>query len=124
MFKNLTDFSYKRDWKAAIGFYLAYFLLGLILGAIGGGLAGIQSGSTTFDQGYSQGVGVGAVIGVVYCLVIACLLLVKKKLYKNFGYILLGLLSGVLALFGGSLLGLIIPAIMTTKMSPSMEVTI
>src|SRR3989344_840855 len=115
MFKHLTNFSYKRNWKEAIGFYLAYFLVGIILGGIGGALYGIQLGATTFSEGFNGGLGIGAVVGIVYSLAIAILLLIQKKLYKNFGYIVLALLSGILAAFGGSLLGLVIPAFLTTR---------
>jgi uncharacterized membrane protein YoaK (UPF0700 family) len=115
MFKNLTDLSYKRNWKEAIGFYLAYLLLGFILGAVAGAFMAAQSGATTFDQGFNQGVSIGAMVGIAYSLIVACALLWKKKLYKNFGYVLLALVSGILAAFGGSLLGLIIPAVITTK---------
>ena len=115
MFKKLTDFSYKRGGKEAFGFYLAYFLVGLILGGIGGALSSVQSGATTFSQGFNSGLGIGAMIAIVYCLVIACVVLAQRKLYKNFGYVILALLSAILAAFGGSLLGMIIPAIMTTR---------
>ena len=121
MFKNLTNFSYKRNWKEAVGFYLAYFLVGLILGGIGGALSGIQSGASTFDEGFRSSLGVGAMVAIVYCLIIACLVLAQRKLYKNFGYVILALLSAVLAAFGGLLWGLIIPAFMTTRGVASTE---
>ena len=113
MFKNLTNFSYKRTWQEAIGFYLAFLLLSMILGAIAGALFG--GTANTFSQGFNQGVRVGAIIGIIFCLIISGLLLKEKKLFRNFGYILLALLSGILAAFGGSLLGLIIPAFITTR---------
>ena len=126
MFKNLTNFLYTRNWKEAIGFYLAYFLVGLILGGIlggiGGALAVIQSGATIFGDASNTGSLVGAMGGVVYSLAIAVLLLIQKKLYKNFGYVILALLSGILAAFGGALLGLIIPAFLTTRGTASTEV--
>lgn len=115
MFKNLMSFSYERNWKEAIGFYLAYFLLGLIFGAIAGALTAIVSGGNSYSQGYNAGLGAGAVVSVVFSLVVSALVLKEKRLYKNFGYIVLAFLSGVLASFGGSLLGLIIPAVLTTK---------
>jgi len=113
MFNNLTNFSYKRNWKEAIGFYLAYLLLGIILSGIVGGLAG--SGYNTFNQGFTRGVSVGPMVAVIFCLIISGLLLKEKKLFRKFGYIILALLSGILAILGGTLLGLIIPAIITTK---------
>jgi len=121
MFKKLTNFSYKRNWKEAIGFYLAYFLVGLILSAVGGALSGIQSGATTFGEGFNSGLVIGAMIAIVYSLIISFVVLIQRKLYKNFGYIILALLSGLLAEFGGLLLGLIIPTFITTKGAVSTE---
>ena len=115
MFKNLTNFSYKRSWKEAIGFYLAYLLVGLILGGIAGGLSSIQSGATTFSEGFNTGLGIGQIVGIIYSLIISFVVLIQRKLYKNFGWVILALLNGLLAFFGGSLLGLIIPAFMTTR---------
>lgn len=115
MFNNLANFAYKRNWKEAIGFYLAFLLVGLIFGAIGGALSGIQSKATTFSEGFNAGLGIGVIVGVVYSLIISFIVLVQRKLYSNFGYIILALLSGLLAVFGGGLLGMIIPAFMTTR---------
>lgn len=112
MFKNLTNFSYKRNWKEAIGFYLAFFLVCIILGAIAGASVGISGAMDVYKSRRA-----GTVVSVIFCLIVSGLLLKEKKLFKNFGYILLALLSGLLAVFGGSLLGLIIPAFMTTKES-------
>lgn len=115
MFKELTNFSHKRNWKEAVGFYLAYLLVGLILGAIGGGLVGIQSDATTFNEGFNASLEIGAIIGTIYSLAITFAILIKRKLYKNFGLIVLALLSGLLAVFGGLLFALLIPAFLTTR---------
>jgi hypothetical protein len=50
-------------------------------------------------------------------MLLSGLLIKEKKLYKNFGFLLLPILSGLLAIFGGALLGLIIPAVLTTRES-------
>lgn len=122
MFKKLTEFSYKRNWKEAIGFYLAYFLVGLILAGIAGGLLIIiQSGVNTFGEGFNAGLVIGQIVGVIYSLIISFAVLIQRKLYKNFGYVILVLLNGLLALFGGLLLGLIIPAFMTTRGATTTE---
>jgi len=117
MFKNLTNFSYKRNWKEAIGFYLSYLLLFIILGVIISVLIDILSGANTFDQGLNIGLKVGMITSIIFCVITSGLLLKEKKLFKNFWYIFLVLLSGILAYFGGSLFGLIIPAFITTKQS-------
>jgi len=131
MFKNLTNFSYKRNWKEAIGFYLAYLFIGSILGGIVIILLygnSIKSGATTFSEAFynslrlSNRIG-GLVYSLIYSLSIAILLLIKKKLYKKFRYIILTFLSGILVVLGGKLLlGLIIPAFLTTKDTVSTEV--
>ena len=121
MFKKLAEFSYKRNWKEAIGFYLAYFLVGLILGGIAGGLSSIQSGATTFSAGFNAGLGIGQIVGVIYSLIISFVVLIQRRLYKNFGWVILALLNGLLAFWGGSLLGLIIPTFMTTRGATTTE---
>ncbi len=115
MFKNLMVFSYKRNWKEAIGFYIVFILICLVLGGIGGALSYNGSSTANAQQTYEQGVHVGTWIALIYCLVIAGILVNTKKLYTNFGYILLVIATGILSVFGGALLGLIIPAIITTR---------
>lgn len=121
MFKKLTEFSYKRNWKEAIGFYLAYFLVGLILAGISGELSSIQSGATTFSEGFDAGFRIGAIVVIIYSLIISFVVLIQRKLYKNFGWVILALLSGLLAAFGGLLLGLAIPAFITTRGATTTE---
>jgi hypothetical protein len=115
MFKNLTDFLYQRTGKEALGFYLAYFLLGIILGGIIGAMTVIFTGATSFEEAFNTGLRIGAMTSTVYCFIVSLLLLVQKKLYKNFGYMILVLITGILAALGGALLGLIIPAYFTTR---------
>ncbi len=111
MFKKLTEFSYKRNWKEAVGFYLSYLLMGLILGFIAGALFGIIMP----NRNLSEGLKIGVIVGAIYTLIISSIVLVQRKLYKNFGWIILTLLSVILTIFGGAILGLIIPAFMTTR---------
>ena len=123
MFKNLTSFSYKRNWKEAVGFYLVYLILGVILSGIIAGIIGpiILLGFRNLDisQAKSQGFATGQQIGtytiIMFVLIISGLLLKSKKLFKNFWYLVLALLGVILTVFGGLLLGLIIPAFITTK---------
>lgn len=111
MFKHLTDFSYKRNWKEAIGFYLAYFVSIVIVAFLGGVLFAIVSSVTAFSSDSR----LGTIIAVLFCFAISCLVLVQRKLYKNFGYVILTLVSAILAAFAGAILGMIIPAFMTTR---------
>ena len=113
MFNNLKDFSYKRSSKEAIGFYLAYLGLALLLGIILG-VPAILTGIIDINN-YVQLTKIAAYFSGTYCGVISILLLTKKKFWNNLGYILLALLGILLAVGTGVLLGLVIPALITTK---------
>jgi len=115
MFKKITDFAYRRTALEALGFYLAYFLLGGLLGALIGGLAAAIKGDATFASSYITGASVGQVVAIIFCLIIAILVVKAKNGFKNFSYILLIVLSGLLAVFGGNLVGLIPVAYLTTR---------
>jgi len=111
VFTNLTDFAYKRTTKQALGFYLAYLLLIIILGALSGVLAGLALG----ENSYAIGLRVGNMVAILSVLVLSFVILHKKSLFKNFSLIIIALLSGVLAIIGGGLLGLIPAAYLTKK---------
>jgi hypothetical protein len=111
MFKNLTNFSYKRTVKEALGFYLAYLFLIMILGGLVGGFLGMIEK----DGGFDLGVRIGTTFAVIFSVSLSFLILGKKKLLNNFGFILLALFSGLLAVFIGGLGGLIPAAYMTTR---------
>lgn len=113
MFKNLTDFAYTRNRKEALGFYLAYFFLSLLIGAAVGALSATDT--TTFEESVEAGLTSGIYVATIYCLIVTCLVLIRKRLYKDFKNILLVALSPLVAIFLGSMFGLIIPAILTTK---------
>jgi len=114
MFKKLTDFSYTRSGKEALGFYLAYFVFAILASMVVSGIFSILV-PIRFGEAYYTGVRVGTFVSVLSSLTIAYLIVVKKNLSNNFGYILLTLLAGVSAFLGGGLLGMIIPALLTTK---------
>src|SRR3990172_1890459 len=86
MFKNLTDFTYKRNRKEAIGFYIAYFILIVLLGGLSGGIVGLIINQ---QDSYAVGFRVGNIVLIP--------------------------LSGLLAYFGGALLGLIFVTYLTTR---------
>lgn len=114
MFKNILDFSIKRNSKQAIGFYIAYFFLVIVLGAVAGALSTLFSTEDTLEVAATQ---TGAFVVIFYVLLITAVVLIKRKLYKNFWYIVLAVLSPGLAMLGGGLLGLLIPSFMTTRMN-------
>jgi len=111
MFRNLTDFSYKRTGKEALGFYIGYLVFIVVVGAILGGVLGLVLGEESFEIGLR----VGNILAILATLALSFLILSKKKMMNNFGLILLALLSGLLAFIGGGLLGLIPTAYLTTK---------
>ena len=115
MFNNLTDFSYKRNLKEAIGFYLAYLFLAIIL-AIILCLPAVISGAININNYKINGsfLEFTAYFVCIYCAIISGLLLTKKKLWNNLGYILLSLLGVLLGISTGLFLGLLIPAFLTT----------
>jgi hypothetical protein len=106
MFKNLLNFSYKRNPEEALGFYLAFLALAFILNKIFAALFGSL---------------IVIVVYPVFCLIISSLIVKKKKLSKSSDYLnyligvfLTAVLAGVSLVTGfGPLLGLIIPASLT-----------
>ena len=113
MFNNLTDFAFKRNWKEALGFYLAYLALALLI-AIILGIPAILSGLVDINN-YAQLTKIAAYFSCIYCATISIFILTKKQLWNNLEYILLGLLGILLGVGTGVLLGMVVPAFLTTK---------
>ena len=111
MFKNLTDFSYTRTRKEALGFYIAYLVLIVVVAGLLGGIVGMVSG----NGGFEAGTRVGGIVAVIFCLALSFTILSKKSRMSNFVLILVALFSGVLAFLGGGVLGLIPTAYLSTK---------
>jgi len=111
MFKNLTQFSYKRTPLQALGFYIAYLILIALVAGIMGAVIGLAIGSGDFETGFRF----GNLIAIVSVIGLSFLILKSKNLMGNFALILVALLSGVLAYFGGGLLGLIPAAYLSTR---------
>lgn len=111
MFKNLTDFSYKRSGKEAIGFYIGYLVLIILVGALFGVILGLFFG----DRSFEIGLRIGNLFAILVTIILSFVILSKKNLMNNFGLILVAVLSGLLAFLGGGLLGLIPAAYLSTK---------
>jgi len=116
MFKHLANFSYKRNKKEAIGFYIAYLVLTMLVGVLLAGTLGIffERGASAAN-GFNFGFEIGSITAVIVSVGVSFLILKEKKLLGNFGYILVAILSGILALFSGGLGGLIPTAFLTTR---------
>ncbi|TGK08042.1 hypothetical protein EHO59_04730 [Leptospira semungkisensis] len=65
-------------------------------------------------EGFELGLKVGSIIAVISCLFIAFFTLKKKNLHAHIGFILVGLLAGLLAVFIGGVGGLIPCAYLST----------
>jgi len=112
MFENLFDFGFNRTNKQAFGFWLAWSLLA-VLGGIFVVLL-LPSSGGTFDQGFEKGYVMGSIVAVFYCPFIAFLVLGAKNRLNELRYIVICLLSIIIALFLGGFFGLIPAAYLTT----------
>jgi len=110
MFHHLSDLSYARSGKDAVGFYLAYLLLVIIAGTI----AGFLFGGVDSINSFYAGVDIGTIVAVLSSLILTYLIFMRKQQAGSFSSILLTLIAGLLAMIGGGLLGLLIPAYATT----------
>ncbi|KXB07826.1 hypothetical protein AKJ56_02260 [candidate division MSBL1 archaeon SCGC-AAA382N08] len=117
MFQKSLDFGYQRDLKEAIGFYITYLFFTILLeGPIAGMIRTFigDEGVVLLTTLLAIVVG-GLIAGVVTSLTLSFLVLKSKNLLSNFKYVGIGLMSGILALFGGGLLGLLPVAFLTTR---------
>ena len=110
MFTRLTDLGFKRTATQALGFYLAYLFLGMLVGFLSGAVAGMLG----LIENYSSGVDAGALAIIPLCIVLAITIGVKKGIALEFKMLVLYAITGICAVFLGALLGLVIPAYLTT----------
>ncbi|MEI1279600.1 hypothetical protein V6Z05_14825 [Leptospira venezuelensis] len=111
MFKNLSDFAYQRNWKEALLFYVVWLLVIVITSGLVSGLTIGILGFLGFifqpEESFQLGAKIGNFIAVIGCLLLSFTILKKKSLHTHIGYILIGLISGLLAVFIGGFGGLI-----------------
>jgi hypothetical protein len=112
MFKELTNFGYQRSAKEAFGFYIAYLSSIMFFCGILGTIVEITVKNSI---AYLIGLKIGIIIAVIVSIGLSFFILKEKKLFGNFGFILLALLSGLLALKIGGMGGLIPVAYLTSK---------
>ncbi len=113
MFKDLMVLEKQRTGKEAFGFYLAYLLLSVVVFGVVGGFIGALGAPSDFGEGFEQGRAIGGYLPYPFSLVLSALVLFRKGHLKSFGFVLIGLCSGVLA-SGGTILGLVPVAYLTT----------
>ena len=109
MFEHVTDLSYQRNWKQAVGFYLVYLLiLSLSAGviviiylALTGGLpvAKIKSADEGFRNGLEIAKNVVPWIVPSVSIILAGLVIRAKKLYTAVAFVCV-VLSVALSVFG------------------------
>jgi hypothetical protein len=114
MFKKLTEFGHTRTKKEAFGFYLAYLLFNILFSGLMGGVVRLFMPEEPFESAFQAGIKHGALSAIVLSLVLVVLVLRAKKFFGDFKYILLIPVTGLFSFFGGSLLGLIPIAYLTT----------
>jgi len=113
MFKNLLNFSYRRNVKEAIGFYIAYVVISA-LGTIV--ISAILSLATGNESDVEFHLRIAIIIAIITTLSLSFLILKSKNLLGNFFYIILLLLSVLLLVyFGGVFLGLIPVSFLSTR---------
>ena len=112
MFKDLGTLGMVRTTAQAFGFYLAYLCVAVVVAM----LIGVAIGLTLPNPGeFTQGIGVGAVTAGIICAGLAFFMLKKKNLLGTFSSVVLIIATAALALLGGGILGMIIPAYLSTK---------
>lgn len=112
MFNNLLNLSYRRNRKEAVGLYIAYLIIIMLGSMVFSGLLGLATGN---ENSFEFGLRIGNIIAIITSLSLSFLILKSKNLMGNFFYILLSLLSGLLAYFGGGILGLIPVSFLSTR---------
>ena len=123
MFTRLTDLGFKRSATQAPGFYLAYSLLGSLISGLAGLLAA-AFGLIESDD-FSSLAQLGAAVIIPFCVAMAIGIGIQKGIALEFKMLIFYVITGICAVFLDALLGLVIPAYLTTldsaKTSPSFE---
>lgn len=114
MLNNLMDFSHKRNVKEAIVFYIIALIVGLIINIAAGSIIDVIFRTYSAYERFDIGFTVGYIIAITFCLTLSILIVYTKNLYKNFFAIGLVLLTLLLSVAMGFLLGLIPVAVLST----------
>jgi peptidoglycan/LPS O-acetylase OafA/YrhL len=88
----------------AVGFYVIHFIIVLALGAVAGLL---------FAKSVGSGQLAGAIVAIVYSTLICIMVIYQRKLPAGYyGFLVLVI---PLAILLGGILGLVVPAVLTTR---------
>ncbi len=114
MFKELFNFSFRRNALQAFGWYLSFFLLASIAGGVAGGTVGfILRIEANFNNIVKWSETAGLIASLFMEIVLGYMLVKSREL--RFMNVLLVLIGALLSLFIGALGGLIPLAYLTTR---------
>lgn len=105
---TLFSLSLKRSVGQAILFYVVYLIITIAAGAVLGMVLSVAG------LGFQEGLYAGAILAILICTGLAIKIKSTHGLQHS-GVIVLIIATAVLAFVGGGFLGLIIPAVLTTK---------
>lgn len=115
---NIFDFTDKKSGIEALKLFGILWLISLLIGMLIGGLVGIVYASTP-ELVYAEATKYAQIFSIVFSLGCGFKVLKDKNLMGNIVFFAVALCSGVLAIFAGTLLGLIPTAYLSTKASKS-----
>lgn len=115
MFYGLTTFKLKRTPVQGVGFYFAYLVLVALAGGVVGGVLGAFTPLENFENAFQTGTRYGAGVAAIFVIALGTIILKAKKRFNDLKSIGFVLLSALLILLGGAVLGLIPIAYLTTK---------
>lgn len=116
MFTELSDLSYTRSALQALGFYLAWLLLAVLVAILFSFVAVLVFFGDGFEEAVLEfGLRVGTVMAIALSMGLTYAVQRAKNLHRGFKAFFLIVIAGLLGGFGGGLLGLIIPAYLTTR---------
>ena len=119
MFRKLTDFGYQRTVTQAIGFYIFYLILcSLLAGVLAG--AAVQGDSIgALLNPYGLGVSVGGRLAIFMSLALSLVVMARKREIGHPGLLVLAVVGALSATLAGALLGLLVPAYLSTRPAAS-----
>lgn len=111
MFRNLFTYSYTRTPLQAVGFYIAHVLLTVLFGLVTTMVLITITGNSS-EQFIIR---IAVALSILSSLFVSFTVIEKKKKMKQTSYVIIALASGVLALLGGSIFGMLPAAYLSTK---------
>ena len=114
MFSELFNLGHTRTVLQAVAFYFVYLLLLTALAAVVGVVTAYVTGVSEGGR-YTFAVQAGVIVMIVLCTLIASLIAQKKGIIKDPLNMILIILTAAFSAAGAGILGLIIPAYLSTR---------